>query len=75
MPRLQAFDATWIAVAVGSQRLRGRATYLCDPALGNCLAIAVEGSPGTEILLHEEEWQGEVHRDSGDCEFLVRLNP
>lgn len=74
MPRLQAFDASWIAVAIGPTRLRGRATYLVDPALGNCLAIAVEDNPGTEILLHEEEWQGEVHCDAGDCEFLVRLS-
>jgi|RhiMetdeSRZDD1v2_1073273.scaffolds.fasta_scaffold457029_1 hypothetical protein len=67
-----------VVVAVGGVRkvLRGSASYLREPALGNCLRIVIADEEGLEILLKEDEWSGKIVKDEKyGCDFCVSLDP
>jgi hypothetical protein len=55
--------------------LRGTGIYERDPDLGNVLRIELGGEPGSEILLVESTWKGEVTTgESVGCDFLIRIH-
>ena len=77
--RLQALHQRTIAVqfalAGRDQLLLGRGTYQRDRDLGQILRIELAGEAGGEILLAEDDWNGEIR--SGEAvgsDFLIRLN-
>ena len=56
-------DVEVVLTLAGTTRtLRGNATYLSDPTLGNCLSVRVDdpSSSGAELLLREDEWTGRI---------------
>jgi|tagenome__1003787_1003787.scaffolds.fasta_scaffold16538426_1 hypothetical protein len=56
------------------QVLHGKGFYEVDPELGNVLRIELKGEPGSEIVLVESTWQGEVLTGkSVGAEFLIRV--
>ena len=56
------------------QVLHGKGFYEADADLGNVLRIELKGEPGSEIVLVESTWQGEVVTGkSVGTDFLIRV--
>ena len=66
--------AVQLTILGHEQLLRGKGIYERDPELGNVLRIELGGEPGSEIVLVESTWKGEVVTgESFGCDFLIRI--
>lgn len=74
---LRSYDGKRIAVVLeieGEERVvTGTAHYGQDPALGWVLRIALDGEEGSEFLIAESEWEGEITPGQQyGCDFCFR---
>jgi hypothetical protein len=66
--------AVQLTILGQEQILQGRGIYGHDPDMGSVLRIELEGEPGSEIVLVESTWQGEVVTgESVGRDFLIRV--
>ena len=66
--------AVQLTILGQEQILQGRGIYEHDPDMGSVLRIELEGEPGSEIVLVESTWQGEVVTgESVGRDFLIRV--
>ena len=57
-----------------SQLLRGRGVYDRDPVWGPVLRVEFAHEPGTEFILAENDFEGEiVSGENVGCDFLIRV--
>jgi len=56
------------------QILHGTGFFEVDPDLGNVLRIELKGEPGSEIVLVESTWKGDVMTgEAVGADFLIRV--
>ena len=66
--------AVQLTILGQEQMLQGKGIYEHDPDLGSVLRIELGGEPGSEIVLVEGTWKGEVVTgESVGCDFLIRI--
>lgn len=66
--------AVQLTILGQEQILLGRGIYEHDPEMGSVLRIELEGEPGSEIVLVESTWHGEVVTgESVGRDFLIRV--
>ena len=66
--------AVQLTILGQEQILQGKGIYEHDPDLGSVLRIELGGEPGSEIVLVESTWKGEVVTgESVGCDFLIRI--
>ena len=65
--------AVMMAIGGENRLLQGRATYVSDTTLGNCLSIHLDdpNSPGTALLLKEDDWTGRIQADETQRYFAI----
>jgi hypothetical protein len=57
-----------------NQLLKGRGYYDRDPLWGQVLKIEFPHEAGTEFILAENDWEGEIlPGDSVGCDYLIRV--
>ena len=74
LPDCDGKEVTVVLTLAGRARtLHGKATYLTDPMLGNCLSVKVDdpNSFGAELLLREDEWTGRIEPSTSPDSFAT----